>query len=331
MYVTDPDSKLYISENRIVCEGNDIKTMLPLETLEGIVLVGNAGITSHCSKEMLERGIPVSYISGRGEYFGRLQSTRHVNIQRQRCQFRCGDNDSFCMEITRGIISAKIHNQCVLLRRYNRRIADRKVEENISEMKRQENLLQTCTGREQIMGYEGIASRLYFESLSRLVDEEFSFKGRSKMPPKDPFNSLLSFGYTLLLYEVFNAIELKGLNPYAGFMHQDRQGHPALASDLMEEWRPVIVDSLVMSMLNNGKFSKYEFIENEENKGILLEKNAVKRFVRSFEEKVRSEAGYLAYVNYSLSFRKSIMYQAGIIARAVEENDAALYKPVRLR
>lgn len=134
-----------------------------------------------------------------------------------------------------------------------------------------------------MMGYEGNASKVYFKSLGQLVNSNFKFYNRSKMPPRDPFNAMLSLGYTLLLYEIYTAISLKGLNPYAGFMHKDKQGHPALASDMIEEWRPVIVDSLVMKLIQNNDILLNDFYNDGD--AVLLTKSGLKKFIQSFEKR----------------------------------------------
>ena len=100
------------------------------------------------------------------------------------------------------------------------------------------------------MGYEGAAARIYFSTLGKLIDSEFIFSGRNKRPPLDPFNSMISLGYSIILNEIYGKLEGKGLNPYFGILHKDREKHPTLASDMMEEWRAVLIDTLVMGMLN---------------------------------------------------------------------------------
>lgn len=116
----------------------------------------------------------------------------------------------------------------------------------------------------EIMGYEGNAAREYFCGLSKIIKPEFSFKGRNRMPPKDPFNSLISLGYTLLLHEAYGEIENKGLSPYCGYLHSDHERHPTLASDLMEEWRAVIVDSVVLSLIQGNEISPDDFYTDKD-------------------------------------------------------------------
>jgi CRISPR-associated protein Cas1 len=193
------------------------------------------------------------------------------------------------------------------------------------------NCIEKVVSTEQLMGYEGASAKLYFESLSAFVGPEFSFKGRRKMPPKDPFNSALSFGYTLLLYEMFTAISCRGMSPYAGFLHSDRQNHPALASDLMEEWRPIIVDSLVLHLFSSSAFKPEDFKKAESNEGVLFEKDALKRFINEFERRLRTETGYLPHISARMSFRRAIQCQTSALAKAFEQNDPTLYVPIKIR
>lgn len=120
------------------------------------------------------------------------------------------------------------------------------------------------------MGYEGLAARVYFSALDMLIDKDFHFTGRSKRPPKDPFNSMISLGYSILLNEIYGKLQAKGLNPYFGFIHSDREKHPTLASDMMEEWRAVIVDTTVMSMINGHEIHQNQFTKDEETSEVTL-------------------------------------------------------------
>lgn len=332
LYVTEPDCKVYFHENQIVMEdSNGLKTMLPIEILEGVTLIGNANVSSSCQRELLRRGLPVTYLATNGQYYGRLESTRHINIERQRCQFRLGDDTVFCLAFARKIIEAKTHNQIVILRRYNRDKAKESVKNYLHDMELVQKKVTSANSLEQLMGYEGNCAKLYFKGLSQLVHPDFPFSGRNKQPPRDPFNSLLSFGYTLLLYDMYGAIVNKGLHPYAGFLHQDRRGHPALGSDLIEEWRAVIVDALVMSLLNQGTFSPEDFTQADETGGVYLNKQASKIFLKEYQKKLRVQTSYLGTTVEKMSFRGAMQYQVNALTKAIEQNDLELYQPFRIR
>lgn len=332
LYVTEPGTVVGISEGQVVVEAkNGLKKYIPIETLENVVLFGPSHITTNCHIAFLTKGINITYLSNSGKFFGRTESTRHINIHRQRSQFRLGDNDVFCIEFARKVLSAKINNQKVLLRRYNRYKGVELVQRGIKELDIIEDKLSKCNNIEQIMGYEGNASRIYFRSLGELVNSNFKFYTRSKMPPRDPFNAMLSLGYTLLLYEIYTALFLKGLNPYAGFIHKDKQGHPALASDMIEEWRSEIVDSLAMRLVQNNEMSLDDFHKDGDSGAILLSKSALKKFIQSFEKKMLEEANYMECTDGKMSFRRALFFQSNLLSKAIDNNDISIYKPLRLR
>ena len=157
------------------------------------------------------------------------------------------------------------------------------------------------------------------------------FQGRSRRPPKDEFNSMISLGYSLLMNEVYCKIEMKGLNPYFGFIHRDAEKHPTLASDLMEEWRAVIVDATVMSMINGHEISKDQFYFDMDEPGCYITRDGLKIYLNKLERKFQTEIRYLKYTDYAVSFRRAILLQMERLTKAIEEGDADLYKPVIIR
>lgn len=144
---------------------------------------------------------------------------------------------------------------------------------------------------EVLMGYEGSIARYYFQALGQLVPEEFRFSSRSRRPPKDRFNSMLSFGYTLLMNEFYTAIQNTGLHPYIGFLHTLKNDHPALASDLMEPWRPAIVDTLCLSLISHKIIQQELFDENEDG-SVYLNRIGRKIFIREYERKMKTVNQY---------------------------------------
>ena len=191
--------------------------------------------------------------------------------------------------------------------------------------------LDSCDKIEQLMGYEGTAAKFYFQGLSKLVEPEFKFNGRSKRPPKDEFNSMLSLGYSILMNEIYGKIQNKGLNPYFGFIHRDKEKHPTLASDLMEEWRAVIIDSVVMSLVNGHEIQLEHFHHDLYEPGYYLTNDGMKIFINKLEKKLHTDTKYLSYVEYPVSFRRGMELQLGQLVNALEENDATIYQPMRIR
>lgn len=330
LFVNENNAVIGIESNRCVVKYSDgMKKMLPLEVLESITIMGHAQMTTQCVQECLTRGIPVSYFSKGGTYFGRLQSTGHINAERQRKQSSLYETQ-FSVDLAKNIISAKLKNQQVVLRRYekSRGIS---VDSSIKMLHICREKVSGCNTIQELMGYEGQGAKAYFDGLSVLIKQEFIFHGRNRRPPRDEFNSMLSLGYSVLMNELYGKIEAKGLNPYFGFMHRDKEKHPTHASDMMEEWRAVIVDSTVMSMINGHEIQKEDFTTDMDEPGCYLNRNGIKVYLSKLEKKLQTEVRYLSYVDYAVSFRRGIALQIDTLAKAIEEGDASLYKPIEIR
>ena len=331
LYVCEQGASIGIVENRFQVKYRDgmIKS-IPAESLEIIEVFGKVQITTQCIEECLMRGINILFYSTNGAYYGRLISTSHVNVQRQRRQAEVGKNEKFKLEFSRRLIDAKIRNQIVVMRRYARS-REKDIERSVVEMQNMYKKARDAVSIEQLMGYEGTAAKIYFQILGTLVDEEFTFTGRSRRPPKDPFNSLISLGYSIILNEIYGKIEGKGLNPYFGMMHKDREKHPTLASDLMEEWRAVLIDSTALSMLNGHELLKEDFYSGIDRPGVYLERGGFEKYVQKLETKFRTENRYLTYVDYSVSFRKAMDLQINQFVKAIETEEVDAYTPVVIR
>lgn len=349
LYVTEQGAVIGLNANRIVVNYKDGMTKsIPIETMEAISIFGGIQITTQCLQECLKRGINVVFYSKNGGYFGRMISTTHVNVARQRKQADIYRSEKFKLEFSQRIIDAKIRNQIVILRRYARNSpkekeifkgraygmknnAGQSTEETITEMQHVIKKLPRTDSIEQLMGYEGTAARLYFRALGELVEPAFAFHGRTRQPPKDAFNSMISLGYSIILNEIYGKLEARGLNPYFGIMHKDREKHPTLASDLMEEWRAVLVDATMMSLVNGHEVSIDGFYREEDREGVFLDKDTFKIVVGKLEKKFRTDNKYLSYVDYSVSFRRAMDLQIMQLIKAMEAEDASLYTPIIIR
>ena len=314
-----------------VIQSDDLLRTLPIESVEGITIIGNGQMTTPCIGECLKRGISIQYYSSKGAYFGKLSSTKHVNTKRQRLQVRLTEDKTFALTLSKIILQAKLNNQIVLLRRYQRN-SKIHVNEEINTIKRLKDKISYGKDLPEISGYEGNAARAYFKGLNNLINvSEFKFNGRNRRPPKDPFNSLLSFGYTILLNDIYGAIESRGLNPYFAFLHQDREKHPTLSSDLIEEWRPIIVDSIAMALINGREISIENFYRDKATRGVYFTKEGLKKYILKIEKRLDTSMRYLNYIDYPVSFRRAIDMQVLQLCKAIEEKDPNLYQPVIIR
>jgi len=329
LYINENGAHVSITANRIVIRYNDgMEKSLPIETLDGITILGKVQVTTQCVEKLLSKGIPVAYFSKGGRYFGRLVSPNHIKVKIQRIQSSLYDTP-FALEFARNIIDAKLRNQSVVLRRYARNHSIN-IKEEVSYISFCLSKVRNAKSITEINGYEGLAAKMYFKGLAMCIDEEFSFSGRNRQPPKDPFNSLLSLGYSILMNEIYGELECKGLNPYFGFMHRDADNHPTLVSDLLEEWRATIVDSSVMSLINGHEIKKNMFYY-EDDGGCYIDKNGLNIFLNKLEKKIMTSFRYLYRVDYDVNFRRAIALQTDRLIKAIEQKDASQYEPVIIR
>lgn len=328
VYITEEGARIQKRKGRFIV-GRNLEVMfeIPEETLEGLVLIGSIQVSSQAMIELLRLGIPVTWISRTGKFFGRLESTSHVNVWKHRKQVLLEDSP-FLLKIARHAIMAKVHNQLTVLRQQNRRAQNDTIETDINTIVRIRKNIRLATDRDEIMGYEGAIARAYFHALGQLVPPEFAFTKRTKQPPLDPFNTMLSLGYTLLMYDIYTAISNQGLHPYFGFLHALKNHHPALASDLMEEWRAPIVDSLSLSLLHHHEIGPEHFEPAEDGDGIFMTREGRSIFIKAYEKKLHSLNQYL---DKKQSFRKSLEQQAAHYAQAIMSDNHELYHPVYIR
>ena len=331
VYITEDGAFIRKRGGSFIVGQNDQELMeIPEAVLDGLVIIDSVQVSSRAMVEFLRLGIPVTWLSRRGAFFGRLESTRHVNVFRQEKQV-LQRGGPFYLALAKKCIAAKIHNQLTILRRYNRYTESSDVQDGIRQIIANSRHIDTAVTNEELMGYEGIVARQYFQALGKIVPKDFAFAKRSKRPPKDPFNAMLSLGYTLLMYEVYTALSNEGLHPYFGFLHSLKNHHPALASDLMEEWRAVIVDSMVLSLVNHHEirldhFEKAAYDEQEQGTFLTREGRAI--FLRAYEKKMRTKNQYVEGVH---SYRHSIAHQISQYAQALMAENADMYEPIFLR
>lgn len=332
LYLLEEGSTLRYQNNRLVItrEKTVIKE-LPIEQVKAVVLFSGTHVTTPCIERLLINGIPVTFLSTKGYFFGRLDSTKHVNIRRQRMQFLMAENEDFCLALAKKFVGAKIKNAEVLLRRYNRYINNDDVQTAIKNISVILNEIEKAKSREQLNGLEGSATRIYFQALGRMTRNGYVFERRTRQPPRDPFNSMLSFGYTLLMYEIYTIITNYGLNPYLGYLHEPRSGHPALASDLMEEWRPVIIDSMVMSIVHTNHITLEQFYPPDEQGGVYLTKEGARIFIKRYMYKMGCQNKYLCREGFGQTFRDTLAIQVSALTETIETGDPERYNPLIIR
>ena len=314
---------------KITKNGKEI-SQTSLEKLDAVVLFSGTHVTSPVTMELLKREIPLTYLSSKGEFFGRLESTSGINIERQMLQFQRSQDESFCLNMAKNIILAKLKNSVVILRRYSRDKGLSEVERLIEEISHSYYSIEISPNLKNLLGIEGANAKKYFSALGKMVPDAFAFSKRSRQPPKDAFNSLLGFSYTLMLYEIYTVLASKGLHPYIGIIHKVKKGHPALASDFIEEWRSSFCDSFVMSIVANKIIEEQDFTQDQVSGGVYLNNDKRKVFIRKFEERMRKNFSYVNQNNGN-TVRETIAYQVNLLVKAIENKEPNNYKPIIIR
>ena len=329
LYVYEQGTTLDFKDKNLVAITLN-ERIIPTEKLERIVVFGDIKITTICIQELLKMGIPITFLSKKGEYFGSLEATNHVDIRKQRLQFQKSADKDFCLELSKILIRGKINNQRAFLFKENKIAKEPLVAISAVRIKGFVKKVNIAKNIDELNEIIKEMDKLYFTGLSSFLGKEYNFTERVKMPPKDPFNSILSFGYTLLLYEIQNLLNSKGLNAYAGFFTSDKLNMPALCADLMEEWRSILVDSLAFKLLYTKKLTLNDFENVEETGAVQLKKEASFAFIEEFEKLLRTEVGKIIAGSSKLSYRQAIEYQIKLLIKAIENNSPKDYVPFEI-
>lgn len=288
LYVLEQGAKLRRKGARIIVEKDDkVISDIPGFKLDQIIIYGNVSFTVPILDYLLKANVGVSFLSMRGRLKGHLWPgfTNHGTLRR--LQFLATEDACRCLDLAKSFVHGKVHNQRIILQRQRRRRRLTGMEEPINALKHCLAELHGADTLNEVRGLEGRASAVYFSALRELLPEEFAFPCRTRRPPRDAFNALLSFGYSLLLSNIWSALESAGLDPYQGFLHGDRYGRPSLALDLMEEWRPELVDSLALTCVNKGILNSGDF--REKDGSVFLSEKALKEFVAQYNQRLYGE------------------------------------------
>lgn len=277
-----------------VRNGDDLLLRLPSHTIESIVCFGRVSLSPPLMGHCGERKIQVAYLTEHGEFQARVQGKVSGNVLLRRAQYRWADDPAKCAGIAQSMVAAKVANARTVLLRANRESgqAGGPLEGAIARLGGiGEHLLNVEEPVETIRAMEGDAARTYFSVFDELIVKQkdgFEFKGRSRRPPGDRVNALLSFAYTLLVHDCTGALEGVGLDPYVGFLHTDRPGRASLALDLMEEFRPILADRLVLSLINRQQIRPAD-IEKREDGGIWMKPDARKTLLETWQKRKQEE------------------------------------------
>lgn len=322
LYVTQPDAVLNKNYEAFTValkqeDGTWKKQNIPAQTVDQVVLMGNPQITGDALTYALELGMPVHYLSSFGKHLGAALPGYSRNGQLRLAQYSTYMNELQRLELVKAIVAGKIHNQYAVLYRHGLRDNPLKLREK--QVKEQKTL-------DAVRGIEGKAAQEYFGNWQEMLGNKWIFPGRHRRPPTDPVNALLGFAYGLLRVQVTAAVHLAGLDPYVGYLHEATRGQPAMVLDLMEEFRPLIADNLILSVLKRQQIQPGDFAESLG--AYRLEEKGRKQFIEAWETKMTDEFKHPTF-NYQCNYRRAIELQARLLSRHLQEG--VVYKALRLR
>lgn len=294
---------------------------LPCQQVRAIYCFGAVQMTAQAIASCLELGIDVAWFSPAGRYLGSVQGLPASGVDARRGQYRLFELPGVRLRLAREIIRAKIHNQRVMLMR-NGDVPDRV----LALLASFRDATETTTDLSELLGLEGTAAAMYFEQFESMLKQRaewhFDWRGRNRRPPRDPVNAMLSMGYSVLVKELTGVAHSVGLDPFLGFLHQPRYGRPALSLDLMEEFRPLIADSVAISLINRGEVGPEDFIRSAA--GTFMNERGRRAFWEAWFRRLDTEVSHPEF-RYKMSYRRMLEVQARQLWRFVRGEATAFH------
>jgi CRISPR-associated endonuclease Cas1/CRISPR-associated protein Cas4 len=284
-----------------------------------LVLIGAVDVTAPVLHELMRREIPVSWYSSGGWFLGHTIGTGHRNVELRTAQYRASFEPGLCLRLARSLVVSKLRNCRTLLRRNMH--ADTPSETALGALRRVARAASEAKNLGELLGTEGNGAAIYFASFGAMLrggEEDggdlrrFAFEHRNRRPPADPINAMLSFAYAMLVRELTATLSAVGFDPYRGFYHQPRYGRPALALDMMEPFRPILADSVVITAINNGEIKPGDFVRADQ--ACALSSSGRKKMVAAFERRLAQEITHPVF-GYRLSYHRLLEVQARLLGR----------------
>lgn len=336
LYLTEPGSSLHKEYQRLRVVSHDKRPLMvvPLSRVTDVVVVGRINVTTAALFSLLEAGVGLTMLSRTGKLQGRLLPPTGKNLPLRQAQYRQAADPAFCLKLSQWLVKGKLRNHRSQARRMLRfSLPDPEqaaaspqpdwLAGRVSQITTSLKTIPTCSDIATLMGQEGQAAKAYFAIFRAALKKDLTFANRTRRPPKDPVNALLSLGYSLLTANMMTALEIVGLDPYCGFFHTNVYGRPALALDLMEEFRPVIVDSLVLTLVNKRMLKADDF--KTDHQGVFLNRRGRTVFFRAYTDRLNTKI-YHTPAQRAISYQKIFEVQARQIAKLIQETQET-YKP----
>lgn len=296
-------------------KGAVIATTRLLEVSQ-VSLYGSVTIPAGALHELCERGVPVCHFSFGGWFYGITQGLSQKNVELRLNQFRVAEDSTRALAIAREMIAGKVRNCRTLLRRNH----PEEIQAVLAELARVGDLVERVDSAQTLLALEGAAAKTYFAHFGGMLKPEedgiarFDFAARNRRPPTDPVNALLSFLYALLAKDATVTLQSVGFDPMLGFFHRPRYGRPSLALDLMEEFRPLVADSVVLSLVNSREVGKRDFVQR--GGAVALTGEGRKKVLAAYERRMATEVKHPIF-GYTVNYRRLLEVQARLLSRHV--------------
>lgn len=315
LYIIQDDAFIGKTDERLnVKAKNQTLQDVPLIKLDGIVVLGRATISPAAIAELLERKIPLTFLSETGKYLGKLEPEFTKNIFVRSAQWKAVGESEQAVHLVRGFVRGKLKNYRMMLSRNQRQYSEIKVESAIATIEKVIASLDKTNTINSLRGLEGAGSAAYFGVFQQLIRTEgFGFRVRHR-PATDPVNSLLNLGYTLLGHDVQSAVNIVGFDPYLGYLHCLHYGRPGLALDLMEEFRPLVVDAMVLSAINLRILTLNDFTTEPLSNVVRLSQEGRREFLKQYEKKKQSEFKH-PVLGRKCTYQEAFEIQARLLAK----------------
>lgn len=323
LYVTTPEA--YLSKdglNVVVSVEKEERFRIPIINVESIVTFGYMGASPGLMKLCADNNVSLVFMTPQGRFIGRIQGATRGNVLLRKKQYSLSEDENVSLHLARLFIAGKVYNTRSVLQRYIRdNGADEDVESVIKQLDWRKNRILQARDIDTLRGEEGQAANSYFDVFDHLIlhqKEDFPFHGRSRRPPKDEVNAMLSFVYTLIANDVAAALESVGLDPYVGFMHTLRPGRTSLALDMMEELRAYLGDRLVLTIINRKQITKKDFIR-QGDESFVMTADCRKELLSSWQKRKKEMIEH-PYLKEKIPIGLIPYTQALLLARYLRED-----------
>ncbi len=331
LYVTQPESYLFKEGNTVVVKQEGKRVIqLPIHTVGQIVCFGFLiVVTPPLMQFCAENGVSIAWLTENGRFLGRVEGPVKGNVLLRREQYRWADDPAKALSVSQCVVAAKINNSRISLQRFLRNQPDHKqadaVKEAVDRLARLLADVETCGDLDILRGIEGEAAGIYFRVFDYMIVQQkdaFRFSRRTRRPPLDRVNALLSFAYTLLVFDIRSALETVGVDPYVGFLHADRPGRPSLALDLMEEFRAPLADRLALSLINRKQISRDSFVVHGTGE-VLMNDDCRKALIVAYQNRKKERVMH-PFLDEKMEIGMVFHTQARLLARHIR-GDLELY------